>query len=145
MADTQKYKTKIEPYVRRWLTKKFNKSFKKEETELRLRSGGRHRFDAVSKDRKIVAGIRSSVGRKHQWGEGGKIKATYTKILFLSQVRAQKRLLVFTDKLFFEKFKKRSEFKYPKTVELIYCPLSRVLKRIATGSYKKSSREIGKK
>ncbi|HSR89075.1 MAG TPA: hypothetical protein VLK22_01570 [Candidatus Udaeobacter sp.] len=145
MANTNFYKNKIEPYVRGWLADKFQKEFEIGEVELKLKPGGLHRFDAVSKDREIVAGIRSSVARKNTWQEGGKIKATYTEILFLTQIKAKKRLLVFTDKLFFEKFKKRSEMRFPKSIELIYCPLSNRLGNEALVFHAKASAEIGKK
>jgi len=145
MANTNFYKNEIEPYVRRWLSRKFQKTFEIGEVALKLRPGGLHKFDAVSRDRKIVAGIRSSMARKNTWQEGGKIKATYTEILFLSQIRAQKRLLVFTDNLFFEKFVKRSQKRYPRSVELIYCPLPKRLGIRATHSNRKSSKEINKK
>ncbi len=145
MADTNFYKNKIEPYVRKWLAQRFQKEFEKGEVELKLKPGGLHRFDAVSKDREIIAGIRSSVARKNTWQEGGKIKATYTEILFLTQVRAKKRLLIFTDKLFFEKFKKRSERRFPKSIELVYCSLSKRLGNEVLVSHAKASSEIGKK
>lgn len=145
MANTNFYKNKIEPYVRRWLSKKFQRPFESSETALKLRPGGIHKFDAVSVDRRVVAGVRSSIARRNTWQEGGKIKATYTEIFFLSQVRAQKRLLVFTNKLFFEKFTKRSLLRYPRSVELLYCPLPKRLSKGATHSHRKSSKEIGKR
>lgn len=145
MSNTVFYKNRIEPHVRKWLSHKFRKPFESEEIRLKLRAGGFHRFDAVSKDRKIVAGIRSSVARKGTWQEGGKIKATYTEILFLSQVRAKEKLLVFTDKRFHEKFTKRSYLRYPQSVKLLYCPLPTSLRRGVSRSHKKSSREIGKR
>lgn len=145
MANTEKIKTHIEPFVRDWLKHKFKKEFEPGEVEMKLSAGGIHRFDAVSKDRKIVAGIRSSVARKNTWQEGGKIKATYTEILFLSQVRAARKLLIFTDKDFMGKFEGRSIGRFPKSVTLMYCPLPAKLSSVVRRVHRGSSLEIGKK
>lgn len=145
MANTQKIKTHIEPFVRDWLSRKFHKKFESGEVSLRLAPGGSHKFDAVSVDRKIVAGIRSSVARKNTWQEGGKIKATYTEIHFLNLIRAPNRLLIFTDKVFMDKFMARSVGHYPKSIKLIYCPLPKNLSRVVGRVHRGSSSEIGKR
>lgn len=145
MANTQKIKTHIEPFVRGWLSRKFHRKFEPGEVPLKLIPGGTHRFDAVSSDRKIVAGIRSSVARKNAQQEGGKIKSTYTEILFLSQVKTSQKFLIFTNKLFMKKFMKRSLGHYPKSIKLIYCPLPKNLSKVVSYVHQGSSSEIGKR
>ena len=56
MADTTQIKTKIEPYIRDWLSNQFP-GHHFHEKAVGLRRGKQHRFDAVSEDGSVVAAV----------------------------------------------------------------------------------------
>ncbi len=61
MANTRYLTIQIEDYVRGVLENRFDQPFTKE--RLTLEPGGHHEFDAVSRDRSIIASIKSASGR----------------------------------------------------------------------------------
>lgn len=102
MADTHKLKTHVEPFVRKWLEKKYSQQFSREYLPL-VGGEGFHEFDGVSADRQIVAGIKSSSGRTSGGkNPSGKLASVYQELYFLSNVGTATRLLVLTDGEFFE-------------------------------------------
>lgn len=132
MANTTRLKSKIEPYVRDWLTNKFGKPFRSEFLSL---SGvkdrpARHEFDAVSEDRKIVCGIKTASWTTSGGKRGsGKIQGAYAELYFLDHVEAEQKYLVLTDPEFYEKLGEDSRGKLPPGVDLLHCELPDDLKR----------------
>lgn len=84
MANTHLLKTRVEPFVRGWLAKRYSQKFNSE--SLRLAGcTGFHEFDAVSADKKIVCGIKSSsAATSGGKNPSGKIAATYEELYFLA-------------------------------------------------------------
>src|SRR5262245_46270944 len=123
MADTNKLKTIVEPYVREWLQAKFGVPFTKEFLPL-AGCTGEHEFDAVSADRKIVAGIKSSSGKTSgKRNPSGKYESAFAEVYFLSLVQTDRKILVLTDAEFYRLFVAKSHGKLGAGVELMYCPL----------------------
>ena len=108
MSNTNDLK-KVEPYVRVWLRREYGERFIPKEVKLKLRTGGEHKFDAVSVDHSIVAGIKSNSprpGKKRKVGVGP-IDSSLVELYYLSLVNAKKKLLIFTNKDFYEVLKRR--------------------------------------
>lgn len=148
MADTNLLKTLVEPHVRRWLSQMHGIEFEDHEKELKLLTGGRHRFDAVSKDGSIVAGIKTSALRNYASRlpiGAGVIKSTFAEIYFLTLVDAKKKLMVLTDKRFYEYFLRISSGKVARQVELIHCELPKEIMDRVSDIHGTCSKEIGKK
>lgn len=95
MANTQYYKTHVEPYVRAELERRHRVKFASK--VLTLTTGGSHEFDAVAEDGSIVASIKSLSAKT---GGGNRPDAKYKNCLaelyFLSLVTASRRILVLT-------------------------------------------------
>lgn len=95
MANTNYYKSHVEPFVRAELERIHGVAFSSQ--VLTLMTGGTHEFDAVAQDGSIVAGIKSLSGKT----AGGKRPAAkfstcLAELYFLSLVSAPKRMLVLT-------------------------------------------------
>jgi hypothetical protein len=95
MANTNYYKSHVEPFVRTELERIHGVPFTSQ--HLTLTTGAKHEFDAVSVDRQIVASIKSLSGKT----SGGKRPAAkystcLAELYFLSLVAAPKRILVLT-------------------------------------------------
>ena len=72
-----------------------------------------HEFDLVSDDMSIVGEIKS--GRKST----GNFLGALSDCLFLTKVKAKKKLLILTDKEFYAHFKVRSEGVISRDIEII--------------------------
>lgn len=145
MANTNALKTLAEPYVRRWCSSKYGIEFEDFEKEIRLVTGGVHRFDAVSRDGSVVAGIKTSTLRDNGQVSAGVIKSTFTELYFLSLIKANTKLMILTDKGYYEYFRRISEGKIAQGVEIIHCPLSKEIKEQIYVVHDNCRREIGKK
>ncbi len=147
MANTQVLKTSVEQFVRKWLAEKYKTSFEDNETSIKLLTGGKHRFDAVSIDASIIAGIKANMERdptsKRRIGTGT-VKSAFTELYFLSLTKAKKKLLVLTDHGFFDIMKRMTEGKIWPDMELIYCPLPRDLSAMVADINATCRGEIGK-
>src|SRR5215471_1085574 len=123
MANTNLIKSKIHPYVRDWLKKKYGVSFGRNKLPL-MGCEGFHYFDAVSSNGKIAAEIKTASGRtsggKHP---SGKRASAFEQLYFLLLAKAKLKLLVVTDPEFFEIMKDRTAGCLPDTIELVYCRL----------------------
>ena len=102
MADTRLQKNEIEEWVRDvWSRKRFGQRFVKRNVD--LNSGGSFEFDAVSADGGIVAVISTSgtktATRKRAPGKMNKIRSD---ILFLLLAKADRKLVVFTERDMYE-------------------------------------------
>jgi len=145
MANTNELKNLIEPCVRKWLTDRYRKFFEEQEIRLELKTGGRHRFDVVSKDRTIVGGIKATSLREDGGVGAGAIKSIFTELYFLSLVKAKKKVLILTNKGFYDLFKRRSLGQILPDTDVIYCKLPKELDSKAAGIHKVASGEIGKR
>lgn len=95
MANTNYYKTHVEPYVRAELERLHGASFSSQ--TLKLTTGGTHEFDAVSADGSIVASIKSLSGKTSRGRRpAAKYSVCLAELYFLSLVDAPKRVLVLT-------------------------------------------------
>jgi hypothetical protein len=102
MADTR-VQLEVEDWVRtNWMKETYGQKFGRE--RVKLRSGGKFDFDAVSSDDEIVATISTSAsitsGGKHGVGKMMKIRSD---MLFLTMADAKRRLVVLTEKDMFDK------------------------------------------
>ena len=145
MANAEDLKNLIEPHVREWFRNEYNQSFETEEIPLKLKTGGQHKFDVVSKNRTIVGGIKATTLRKKGGVGVGVIKSAFTELYYLSLVEADKKFLILTDKGFYEHFKKISSGKILSDTKIIYCQLPKRLSDIVAEIHKTASEEIGKK
>lgn len=101
MADTRVLKQQAEPFVRESLEAEFGQPFTQQYLAVGQRADGSpamYEFDAVSADRRIVAGIKSSSGKTSGGRRpSGKIAAAYRELYYLSLADAECRILVLTD------------------------------------------------
>ena len=144
MANTNDLK-QIEPYVRKWLRKEFHKEFLPNEIALPLRTGGKHKFDAISRDRSIVAGIKSNHPRPEKKVGVGVVDSSLVELYYLSLVKAKRKFLIFTNKDFYEILKRRLEGKILPDTKILYCKLSKKAASIAARAAKSARREIMKR
>lgn len=147
MANTNELKNLIEQHVRKRLADKdkYNQPFKEKEIPLKLTTGGQHNFDVVSEDRMIIGGIKANSPRGDGKAGGGVINSVFTELYFLSLVKAKKKLLILTNKGFYELFKKRSSGQVLPDTEIIYCQLPKSLNIKVAKIHKTASEEIGKR
>ena len=145
MANTNDLKTLVELYVRDWLTNKYHQPFEERELPLKLITGGEHKFDTISKDQTIVGGIKAISLREIGGVGAGAIKSAFTELYFLSLVKAERKLLVLTNKGFYELFKRRALGKVLPDTEVIYCELPKILSDRVAEVHKNASAEIGKR
>lgn len=96
MADTTFLKKVVEPHARKKLADEYGASF--DSQLLELSTGGKHEFDAVSSDGRIVAAIKSSSGKTARGNvPAAKIKNSEAELYYLTLVSAPTKLLVLTD------------------------------------------------
>ena len=142
MANTNLIKSKIHPYVRDWLKNQYGPEFGKNSLPLRG-CEGKHEFDAVSSNGKIVAEIKTASGRtsggKHP---SGKRASAFEQLYFLSLVEAEKKLLIITDAEFLEIMKARTAGIVPADIELVKCPLPPPLAELVIFITNEASEEI---
>jgi hypothetical protein len=101
MADTHLLKKHVEPHLRKWLSEQYSQTFTREVLQL-AGCCGFHEFDAVSADKRIICGIKSSSGiTSCGKNPSGKISSAYEELYFLAGVDADQRLLVSTDEGFY--------------------------------------------
>jgi hypothetical protein len=147
MADTRILKKQVEPYVRKTLAERFGQPFEKRFLPVGQRADGSqamHEFDAVSADGRIVAGIKSSSGKtsggRHP---SGKVAAAYKELYFLSLAKADRRILVLTNREFHEIFQRNSDGKLADGLELMLVSLSSELEERVQNTQKAASQEMG--
>jgi hypothetical protein len=143
VANTNLIKSKIPQLVKRQVR------FRVWKLALPLRDcDGKHEFDAVSSNRKIVAEIKTASG----WTSGGKHPSgkrasAFEQLYFLSLAKADIKLLVITDAEFFEIMKGRTAGIVPADIQLDKCLLPPHLAEIVHSITNEASKEIdrGKK
>jgi hypothetical protein len=142
MADTHIFKTRIEPFVQEWLESRCGQKFRREYLPLEGCTGF-HEFDAVSADRTIVAGIKSSSGETSGGkNPSGKLASVYQELYFLSNVKADTKLLILTDVEFYHLVVKKITQHLAGGIRVEHCPLSPELQELARKVHADASDEI---
>jgi hypothetical protein len=142
MADTR-IQLEAEDWVRReWLPKQFNQPFRRE--RLRLKPGGVFDFDAVSYDDTIVANISTSSGiTAGGKNPAAKIQKIRADMLFLLMVRAEKRLVILTEKDMYELCRKeKTNGRVPEEIEFLHAELPVALVMALKEAKKKAADEV---
>jgi len=142
MADTHIVKTRIEPFVQEWLESRFGQKFRREYLQL-TGCAGFHEFDAVSADRTIVAGIKSSSGRTSGGhNPSAKLASVYRELYFLSNVKADSKLLILTDDEFYDLVVKKVTQHLAGGLRVEHCPLTPEVQVLARGVHEDARDEI---
>lgn len=142
MANTHLLKTRVEPFVREWLSGEFGQKFTCQFLQLAGCSGF-HEFDAVSADKRIVCGIKSSSGiTSGGRNPSGKIAGAYEELYFLASVDADQRFLVLTDEEFYRLLSEKMREKLTRQTRLLYCPLTEELAQLVKKIRSDASGEI---
>jgi hypothetical protein len=142
MANTHLLKTRVEPFVREWLAVQYGQKFTSEFLQLDGCSGF-HEFDAVSADRRIVCGIKSSSGNTSGGrNPSGKIAGAYEELYFLANVDADQRFLVLTDEEFYRLLSEKMREKLTREIRLLHCPLTEELAQLVKKVRTEASSEI---
>jgi hypothetical protein len=144
MADTSYLGREVEDAVRLIIGREFGVEFSKQ--KVRLLTGGQFCFDAVSRDGKIVVSIKSSRGMTR----GGKrttgaTKSAIADLYYLKLVQARRRILVTTNRQFFELFSRDMRGRLAPGLEIKHVPLpvaleSKVRSALAKASLEQRSR-----
>ena len=142
MADTR-VQLEAEDWVRReWLPSKFEQQFRRE--RLRLSSGGVFDFDGVSSDNMIVANISTSSGiTSGGKNPSGKIQKLRADMLFLLMVKADRRLIVLTEKSMYDLcLKEKANGRVPHEIEFVLVELPESLSKSLQDAKSIASKEV---
>jgi len=141
MADTTLLKSKVEDFIREKLRSEYGQPFEKQFVD--LTTGGPHEFDAVSKDGRIVASIKSASG-KTAGGKNpsGKIKDSIAELYFLRLVKADRRILILTNHDFYQIFLKNLQGKIPFDLEVVNIPLPQDIEAEVRHVQARASKEV---
>lgn len=147
MTRTTELRTRVEPFVRKWLEDSYpGHTFTEKPLPLRRKRDGTyavHQFDAVAEDNSIVASIKS-----HSWltsggkRPAGKIGEIYQSLYLLSLVDARTKLLVLTDRETYEGFSIVSDGKIADDIEVRLCRLSPELELVVRHMHEHASKEM---
>ena len=113
---------KAEDAARHWLERKFGLPFSKRSLQVGFKSDGKpalHSFDLVSEDGQIVVEVKSHQLTRSGKAPSGKISDAYSACLMLEKVAARMKLLVLTDYEFYAIFRRYSDGKIHKGIEMI--------------------------
>jgi len=122
MADTRFIKREVEPYIRKWLSRKF-RGIPVIEKSMGFQSGS-HKFDGVSIDETIVASFLCNRPKTGAGNENtGAVRKALNDLQYLRLIKANKRLIVCTDKDFLALIKKRACRIGTDGIEFVFCPL----------------------
>lgn len=146
MADTTAYRV-AEEWVRdNGLPNQFGQPFQKQRLRVGTKRDGStavHEFDAVSSDGTVVASVKATSGRTAgNKNPSGKIKDAYAELHFLGLVDAPSRILVLTDRDFYELFSRESDGKRPPGVELLHVNLPSDIQRRVEIAKRAASDEV---
>ena len=115
-----------EEKARQMLGKKFNTSFERRKLLIGYKSNGtpkKHEFDLVSSDGEIIGEVKTFKPLKGGGRPSGKIDTTFQACYLLEKVTARRKLLVLTNKEFYEMFKKESDGIVSKEIEILHIPV----------------------
>ena len=142
MADTR-IQLEAEDWVRQvWMPQQYGQSFRRE--RLRLEAGGLFDFDAVNADNSIVASISTS-GALTSGGKGaaGKLHKLRSDMLFLSMVKAQKRIVILTERDMYELCQREKlDGRAPLSIEFVHVELPHDLSLRLQEAKQAASREV---
>lgn len=142
MANTQYIKEIVEPHLRKWLGQRYQ-VHDLQEREVQLATGGRHKFDAVSDDGKVVADFVSNrpktrTGRRNS---GGTRKALVDLLVLNLLPSESSGVLVFTDADFKTEIEGQAERLGIRGVRLVVCSLPDGIQRGLDDTLRASSSE----
>ena len=134
---------RAEQWVRdQWLPSVFGQPFRKERRK--LLSGGKFEFDAVSADGRVVGTI--STSRYHTSsgkGGAGKMNKIRSDMLFLTLVRAHRRIVILTETDMFSRCQAQmTAGRLPQSVELLHAKVSLRMAANLRRARRKSAREV---
>ena len=121
MSSSYERGRKAEEAAKEWLQSKFEVSFSERDLQVGDKSDGKpamHSFDLVSEDGQTVAEVKSHQLTKSGNIPSGKISDTYKACLMLEKVDARKKFLILTDSKFYDLFKRYSNGKISKQIEI---------------------------
>jgi len=141
VADTTYLTKTVEEFIRAHLADSCGQPFRKR--FLDLRPGGKHEFDAVSEDGTIVASIKAHSGLTSGGkAPSGKILACLAELYYLTLVDAPTRLLVLTNPLFFEIFKRKTVGAVADGLTIELVPLPTEMQAKVDSVVREASREM---
>jgi hypothetical protein len=111
-----------EEIAEEWLQRKFKAFFSRKKLQVGWKLDGKpamHNFDLVSEDGQIVAEVKSHQLTKSGNAPSGKISDTYKACFMLEKVSARKKFLILTDPKFYDIFKRYSDGKVSKKIEMM--------------------------
>jgi len=111
-----------EETAKKWLQEKFDTSFSERKLQVGLKLDGKpamHNFDLVSEDSQTVAEVKSHRLTRSGNSPSGKISNAYEACSMLEKVSAKKKLLVLTDPSFYGIFRRCSEGKISREIEIV--------------------------
>lgn len=122
MANTAYLRSVVEAHVRAVLEQRHGVAFASK--ILPLRPGGRHEFDAVSAEGRVVASVKTASGLTAGGkNPSGKIKDCLAELYYLSLVDAPVRMLVLTTPAFHEIFQKATAGAVEDSIQIECIPL----------------------
>ncbi len=142
MADTR-IQLIAEDWIRsEWLPGQFKQSF--QQKGLRLKPGGEFQFDAVSADGRIVANISTSSGiTAGGKNPAAKLQKLRADMLFLLMAKAEKRLIVLTEKDMYDLcLKEKANGRVPEEIEFLHVELPAALAMALEQAKKKAADEV---
>lgn len=144
MANTSQFNI-IKDYVIAEMSKKLKVELKTKKIQIGISSNGTVRekkFDGVSKNCDIVIVVSNNSGYTSGGKKPtGKIRSVFASCYFLSLTKAKKKILILTDKEFYEIFKKESDGLL-KEIELQYFSLPDDMEEIKSAITRKASEEM---
>lgn len=129
MANTRFINKTIEPYIRKWLGRRFpGAGFVEKSVQIGV---GRFAFDGVSSNGRIVAQFLCSRATTATRNENtGAVRKALNDLQYLESARgAKKRLMVFTDQPFLELIQKRTKRRRAAGIQFLHCKLPATLAR----------------
>jgi hypothetical protein len=127
--------------VRSRLAEQYGQGF--DAAVLPLAPGGRHEFDAVSRDHRIVASVKANSGLTSGGNHPtGKVATCLNEVYFLTLVDAGERLLVLTNPAFHEIFTRATAGQIAHEVRVVLLSLPRGMQRTVDGVTARASREM---
>jgi len=124
MSNTNKIKTEIEPAVRNWLKTEIG-NVTLEERPMTFPAGGSYKFDAVSRDERIVAAIlcnraKTRTGRENTGG----VRKALAEVEHLKLLPGGiSKMMVFTDPDFSNLIQRRASRFGIEDIRFLVCPL----------------------
>jgi hypothetical protein len=124
MSNTNKIKTEIEPAVRNWLKTEIG-NVTLEERPMTFPAGGSYKFDAVSRDERIVAAIlcnraKTRTGRENTGG----VRKALAEVEHLKLLSSGiSKMMVFTDPDFSNLVQRRASRFGIEDIRFLVCPL----------------------